>query len=905
MAGGSVPNKPDVVLGLDAAWGFAPADQTSPALAGAAGALVDTATFTEPDFELFNEPVTELRIHGVSGSDGPTMLEHPQALQVSGDSVAGFYRRWSPDGLARPSVPWKVEAYSWGGLTEAPLASASWLLLAPFMMYNVAYFMLPPTKPAVAAGPGRHLRRDRGHRIAHVLLRLLAMAATVQFVTAAATVTMSTVAWQAAGLTDSLLPSWMGWYGRWTAGWRVALAMVSVGVIVAAVWWISVKTASKYEGRVSTSRPDLNEKWPLTEPGFWKGQVLVGRQRALHAAAACASVALIGALPASDNAAARWIAAGLAAAALIAAVVTVILNLADRYAVTVVAEGEPDGSAETWWRRGAATWWCRSVLLLALAALVTSALVRALTDQHAGRQSGALPGLTGFLGVLLAVQAGLLVLLAVTVAVVARPARRYGLYGAASADANKEGTGRPYLGGSLATLVTALGFSLGGLLTAAINFGVTRLVGTSEPSGYRFGSAPSDALAVPWPTYAFGAAPVGLLCGAAVAGILLGIRYRHRLKDAAIPGPGLSPVHKVYAHSTAHAPGTSADGDDSDYTNSRKRIGAAWAVGRIADDAATAVTLAVGGCLLLVLAVEIILVTYAGPPGQPRSISVLWQGAATVVTLAVVAVALGLVTLLRQAYSDQAKRKTIGMVWDVGTFWPRAVHPLAPPCYAERAVPEVVDRIRLLTGHFTDRPNDVANLKYQAGLPDKDRTRRLTVPAGRLLLTGYSQGSIIAPAVVAQLGPKVLPDVALLTLACPARRLYGRAFPAYFGQHQLIELATLLGTPEPSKEKIPNDLDRALASARWRDLRRRSDYIGSWIFGEPESTMTLDYLRDYVDQPCLDPVVLVQDKNPTPPGIHRHSQWWQDPRTNELGRYLIEGLLAPQGAQTQVPENEQ
>ena len=62
------------------------------------------------------------------------------------------------------------------------------------MMYNVAYFMLPPTKPAIGAGPGRHLRRDRGHWIAHALLRLLAMAATVQFVTAAATVTMSTVA---------------------------------------------------------------------------------------------------------------------------------------------------------------------------------------------------------------------------------------------------------------------------------------------------------------------------------------------------------------------------------------------------------------------------------------------------------------------------------------------------------------------------------------------------------------------------------------------------------------------------------------------------------------------------------------------------------------------------------------
>jgi hypothetical protein len=78
------------------------------------------------------------------------------------------------------------------------------------------------------------------------------------------------------------------------------------------------------------------------------------------------------------------------------------------------------------------------------------------------------------------------------------------------------------------------------------------------------------------------------------------------------------------------------------------------------------------------------------------------------------------------------------------------------------------------------------------GRADLGRTKGLTVPTGPLLLTGYSQGSVIAPAVVAQLPAGVLPDVALLTLACPAQRLYGRAFPAYFGQRQLTELAGLL-----------------------------------------------------------------------------------------------------------------
>ena len=106
-----------------------------------------------------------------------------------------------------------------------------------------------------------------------------------------------------------------------------------------------------------------------------------------------------------------------------------------------------------------------------------------------------------------------------------------------------------------------------GNLTAVINFGVIRLLGTPEPSGYQFVRPPSgalsDALAVPWPTCAFGAAPLGLAGGGVVAGIVLGIRFRHRVKAAAIPGPGFSPVHKVYAASTALAPGFKADAGET------------------------------------------------------------------------------------------------------------------------------------------------------------------------------------------------------------------------------------------------------------------------------------------------------------------------------------------------------
>lgn len=881
MAEEVVSKSPDVVLGFDAAWGFALADQTSPALASQAGALIDTT--------LTSARVTELRIHGVSGSDGPTMLEHPQALQVAGDQVAGFYRRWSPDGAGKPSVPRKLEAYSWGGLTEAPLASASWLLLAPFMMYNVAYFMLPSTvpggEPAVIEEPVPHLRRDRGHLIAHALLRLLAMAATVQFAAAAGAVTMSTVAWQAAGPVHLLLPSWMGWYGAWTAGWRIALALASVGLIIALLWWISVTTASKYEARTSVAHPELKEAWPLTQPGFWRGQVLVGRQRALHVAAAGSSVALIAVLPAGHPAAARWVAIVLAAAVLFAAVVSATLPLADRYTVTTVEGGKPNGEEPDGTPSGGrADQWCIGLLIAALATLVISAVVSGWTDRQHGRQPGALPGLPAFLAILLVVQAVLFILLMVTVMVLARRAR--------DADTGTDGqadrTRRPYLGGNLTTLVAALGFALGGLLTAVIDVGVTRLLGTPEPSGFHFTPAPVDALAVPWPVFAFGAAPVGLLIGAIAAAIVLFLRYlRNSREFTARKGDTRSPVAACYAASTAGSTGGHGDGDQKAYQRNRRAIARAWAMGLIVDDADVATALAVGGSLILVLAAEIAAAADAGSAGHPSRLYDAWHGAATVVALIVIAVAGWLVTLLRQTYSDPAKRKTIGALWDVGTFWPRAVHPLAPPCYAERAVPEVVDRIRLLTGHFTKEPTDIAHLKHQAGLANLERTRGLTVPPGPLLLTGYSQGSVIAPAVIAQLPRQILPEVALLTLACPARRLYGRAFPAYFGPRELTELADLLDAKTPGQQPVPGQ-----APGRWKNLRRRSDFIGSWIFEEPEQELDGAYLQDHIDQPCQDPVILVQDANPSPPPTHRHSQWWQDPRTNEVGDHLVHLLLS-------------
>jgi len=462
MADNTTSIRPWIGLGFNAACGFAPGDQTSPALAGLGGAL--------PDAAMTGERVTELRIHGVSGSDGPTMLEHPRALQVAGDAVTGFYRRWTPDGPGRLSVPWKLEAYSWGGLTEAPLASALWLLMAPFMMYNLAFFMLPPVaradSAATASRSSGSSRDEQWHEFARVLLRLLALSATVQFASAATVVTVSTVAWQAASRQHPPLPTWMGWFEQWPVGWRIALAMAAVTAVIALLWWASLATARKYEARTSTAVPDLRAQWPLAQPGFWRGKALVSRQGKLHVAAACAAVALIAALPEGQPPAAHWLPVVLAAAVLAAAACSLVLRLADHERVTLQEEGNPaSDSADTW---------CWALLAAGSVALVCTAVVDGLTDRQPGSQAGALPGLTTFMAALLVVQAILLILLAAAVAVLAR--------------GNREAVQRAYLGGKLAVLVTLLGILLGGLLTGIICLGLTRLVGTPVPTlaGLRF-----------------------------------------------------------------------------------------------------------------------------------------------------------------------------------------------------------------------------------------------------------------------------------------------------------------------------------------------------------------------------------------------------------------------------------
>ncbi|OKI67367.1 hypothetical protein [Micromonospora sp. CB01531] len=174
--------------------------------------------------------------------------------------------------------------------------------------------------------------------------------------------------------------------------------------------------------------------------------------------------------------------------------------------------------------------------------------------------------------------------------------------------------------------------------------------------------------------------------------------------------------------------------------------------------------------------------------------------------------------------------RIVGVLWDLATFWPRTTHPLAPPCYSERAVPEFTRRIRYLTRHHD-----------------------------AVVLSGHSHGALLAAAVVLQLEPACLDRVALLTDANPLRRLYSVVFPAYLGPGTLHDIG-----------------DRV--RWRWRNLWRDTDWIGGWVFspepaapaaGEPAAREAAARL---VDQRVRDPHGLLTPPGDTvPPPVHGHT----------------------------------
>ncbi|SCL28757.1 hypothetical protein GA0074692_2600 [Micromonospora pallida] len=218
-------------------------------------------------------------------------------------------------------------------------------------------------------------------------------------------------------------------------------------------------------------------------------------------------------------------------------------------------------------------------------------------------------------------------------------------------------------------------------------------------------------------------------------------------------------------------------------------------------------------------------------------------------------VALGIVVLGLLSSRSEETRHTIAVIWDLGTFWPRTVHPFAPPCYAERAVPELAKRITAMTAQ------------------------------GGVVLSGHSHGSVLTAAALLQLPAAVLPRVALLTHGSPLHRVYARLCPAFLGDGTLYEVGDRIGW-------------------RWVNLWRDTDPIGGPIFSahRPNESPRVAGPAGTVDRRLRDPRALTVEPDDTvPPPIQQHWPY----HTEEAYAAAVRELAARLDPDAHPPDRDQ
>ncbi|MBP2703015.1 hypothetical protein JOL79_04260 [Microbispora sp. RL4-1S] len=767
-------------------------------------------------------------MHGVSGTPPEHTLNYPHPQLVAGDSTTGFYRRWWPGGQPtgeQVDVPEtrRREAYAWGGLTSGGKTIALWLLLLPFSLANLAYFMLP--RPA------------RGRRLRHAVeaaLRLFALLLTGTLVSALTVSAVDLVGWQCTGpgrpCTGDAGPAWVRWIGQvWdTPSPRLAVTSLLPFTVVAVLWWTARRTWVRDE---MTRMPEHHTPPPgllLAQPRLWHGAAPVLRLRAVHIAFAVGSIGLAVSSPFVHTPRGLALTVANGVVQLIAAVLVALPAIARR-----LDPGHGRSATSVLDTVCVALRWTSVALFLVTFALALTGLPLGVPVAEAGYR---LPSAG-------AAQAQFDLTIALTLFILIGTAVLAGM------DRPDPGTRDPVerraMGGmaSWFVLMVAIGsantLGLGLMFWTASYFGVPESMepGPIEPIGAKL------FLGDPvWWTAAL--LPV-LVVGALLVAVLL-VWLRGKAARAFQP-----PLGQYYGVAN------SAD------------VARKWALASLTDRAGLALGLLTGVGLAAFATVTVIYQLHRMNPSDGAAAFLTSIGSWALATIIV-----GLVLLGRRSYGDSKLRRTVGIIWDISTFWPRAIHPLAPPCYTERVIPELVARVGALTRDENDK----------------------------VILSGHSQGSVIAAALVLQLPPEVTAKVRLLTHGSPLRRLYAGFFPAYFGTSSLSEI----------RRTVP-----------WSNLYRLSDPIGGPVFrrvdpfappGQPDPAGTgtgagttagtgAAGTQPQVDRYCWDPP---QPAAGEPlPRMLGHSGYWLCPPYDETLTYLTAAACGengePPGSEAAVP----
>jgi hypothetical protein len=773
--------------------------------------------------------VTEIRVHGVGGTPPDALLDDLAAEQVGGDRVAGFYRTADLESttIGASGVNRHVEAYSWGGLTSRSGVRVLWLLLLPFMLANLAGWMY--------RGPQGTAGRPQGVRFAchRVASGLACLALTVNTALVAVLIAVDLLSYQAtrAGLAGH----WWLWPLSWTwvrgHGERpLVIGFAAVAVIIGLLTALAVRTQSRYEAvrppwRVTPdtkagafprrSRRSAADR-AMSDQDFWNSAVAVRRMTGAHIAAAVGFVAVTFAITARAAAAgaphgmAWWWLAMIAGGLAIAVSVGVVV--ADQWA----DQRWVDAASKTLHLDGGPQ---RVVMHVMAPVALVFAAVFAFRQPAMRMAPGSLPGINGISAATYVALGGTIVLMVLV-----------GLAGLL----DRAGT-KPGLVGGPAVVMTMAAGLLNSMLLGAL-FALGHALGPLHSNSHPGPGTINVPVAIGWSGPVLGAA---LLAAVLLYAVVEGIRL-----TTGHTTPALRDDLKAYqAGLSASLPRDAGDkewvvamvppldGVTSPDEPARRR---AWRRTLRMNYWFGQIRSSIGLLLWLFAGLQaggIIAIVVFRPSIPDAGYSANGALGKTIILAATIVLVL-FMWLLRLGWRNPKQRKRIGILWDVGTFWPRSYHPLAPPSYAERAVPDLQRRIWRLNDHKSP-----------------------------VLVAAHSQGTVIAAAALLQTGCRAKAGkIGLATFGSPLCRLYAWAFPGYVNGTVLERIAAPGG-----KEHADVTL--------WHNFSYPTDPIGGAITDAPQPVGAI-----LTDRLLLDPELAWRIYDDPPPKSGGHTGYWTDDR---------------------------
>ncbi len=230
-----------------------------------------------------------------------------------------------------------------------------------------------------------------------------------------------------------------------------------------------------------------------------------------------------------------------------------------------------------------------------------------------------------------------------------------------------------------------------------------------------------------------------------------------------------------------------------------------------------------------------------------------------------VGIAFLVIWLVRGAQKDTGLRRAIGTLWEITGFFPRRFHPMSPPSYGERSVPEL--RQRLLA---------------------------LTEGSRRVLLLAHSQGTLLCSAVLESLlggdTRSRLGRIRYVTYGCMLQRSYGRSFPHLVRPDDLYELKAELERLDREAQFRDFPLPQDPETPGWMNFGRTTDYLGGRMFVEPHRPPGCKPEADRPDDIYFDdPLAPAGDPNEI--RLWGHSFNYLDGREDPRFREYVERML--------------